>query len=224
LLVAALALSIAVSGGALASLPSGDSTIRVCVGADGTATPEDPTAPCQNAVSWNEPGPPGPSGPTGPAGPRGEPGPRGAQGPQGPAGAGGETGTSRVLGTGPDVTNVSSLSSWEGDTRISLFETCSVGWIALTGGGGAFEYWKRNWEWASLERSGPDASAVADRWLVTANINDTSGGGVVRWRVDADAICWKPPPEEDVAITRARHPFTLRRSSPIGISQPGAAG
>lgn len=52
----------------------------------------------EQAISWNETGPPGPQGPPGPAGATGPPGPAGSQGPAGPKGDKGATGATGPAG------------------------------------------------------------------------------------------------------------------------------
>jgi len=91
---------------ALAAIPGSDGVIHGCYtvsqpgmtsSAHGALRVIDPSkgdacTSSEQALDWNQTGPPGPAGPLGPAGPKGDRGSLGPTGPQGPAGSNGAQG------------------------------------------------------------------------------------------------------------------------------------
>lgn len=106
----ALAVVLALGGGAVAAIPGSDGSVSACYSTKNGSVriiDAEAGATCKSkerSITWNQTGPPGPQGdrgPSGPEGPRGEPGPTGAQGPQGepgPAGPQGEPGPTGPAG------------------------------------------------------------------------------------------------------------------------------
>lgn len=224
-LVAVVAVVATAGGTALAAFPNDDGTIAVCVAVDGTAIPKADSAQSCDTATWNDPGPAGPRGPQGPAGAAGGPGPRGPQGPQGPRGAVGETGRSKIIGAGNDVKFAPALFGYRADSRGSSFTVCPLGWIALTGGGGVFDFKRlesQDYELFALAQSAPDSSGIADQWHVTENVVELHAAPyplpVLPWRLEATAICWKPPADDDVRVTRTS------RLDPLPVHLQAAAG
>ena len=93
--IAAIALALALGGGAFAIAAGSDGgAINVCVSkADGTLYKASRCAKHDPELSWNKRGPIGPTGPRGPQGAKGE---TGATGPRGPQGATGPQGPGAI--------------------------------------------------------------------------------------------------------------------------------
>jgi hypothetical protein len=109
----------------------------------------------------------------------------------------------------------------------------------LTGGGGGNEFiaWNGNrfvaWPetaGGAYERFGIQSSApLSDtQWAVDTNIGELlsapqysgpnpNSEGILPWRSDATAICWKPPAEERVIL---KHDSTVQRLRPMSSRIP----
>jgi hypothetical protein len=147
---ATMALVLAMSGFAVAAIPSRDGQIRACYKTRGGAVRLVDTTRCrrgERAISWSQTGRPGAAGPVGAAGAAGPGGPAGPAGPAGAAGRAGRDGVDGADGAdGADGTDATFVGTPAGGDLAGTYPNPSIGANAV------------------------DGAAVADRSLTAADV------------------------------------------------------
>jgi hypothetical protein len=116
-------------------------------------------------------------------------------------------------------------TTYDPNARLHSYVTCPVGWIALTGGGGATSWLHKNlgFELWGLFQNAPSPDKVFDAWAVTGEIMYIDAAPypdpVLPWQEEVDVICWKPPADVTVQSTRAQGLRRLRNVSPVSVVQ-----
>jgi hypothetical protein len=191
--IAGIALTAAIAGTALASIPSGG-VISACYDkqsgqmriydADG-GLPKACGAK-EQSISWSQVGPAGPAGPQGLQGEQGPPGEQGEQGPQGEAGPEGQQGPQGPQGeqglSGLEI--VTATSDSDSTSPKSAFAQCPEGKALIAGGGETSGF---GWESTYINVDRPYTKVDPPQWQVYAY--EVPGGTDEDWQVTAYAIC-----------------------------------